>query len=199
MRLPADHIAIAVGGERVRLRPTLRAAVTLDARFGGLHLAIAAVLDGSITALADVVEATSEGRSTIPDVLRSLEEMPLRKGIEAFTDPVLNVLCAFVGRDNETDRKPETGKPVTFAEYHERLFEIATGWLGWAPDTAWCATPSEILAAYRGKLEMLQAIYGSGKEPDDDPRSALDHTDDDIAEGWATLRTMAASGENRGR
>lgn len=62
-----------------------------------------------------------------------------------------------------------TGKQVTWAEVFAALYGRATGWLGWTPEQAWNATPTEIDRAYRAHLEKLKAIHGGGsdeKEPD---------------------------------
>lgn len=49
MQLAADEITITVGGERVHLRPTLRAAFRLERRHGGFDKIMKAILQGSLT------------------------------------------------------------------------------------------------------------------------------------------------------
>ena len=57
-----------------------------------------------------------------------------------------------------------SGKPVTWLEFYADLYENATGWLGWTPNQAWNATPTENCRAYAGHVAKLKAIHGSGEE-----------------------------------
>jgi hypothetical protein len=56
---------------------------------------------------------------------------------------------------------------MSFTEYHAKLFRLATGWLGWTPEAAYDATPTEITEAYKGRLELLSAVFGSGDQGED--------------------------------
>ena len=41
---------------------------------------------------------------------------------------------------------------------------MATGWLGWSPDTAWNATLPEIINAFEGHTDKLKALCGGDDE-----------------------------------
>jgi hypothetical protein len=57
-----------------------------------------------------------------------------------------------------------SGKPVAWADFYADQFAKATGWLGWTPEQAWNATPTEIDRAYSAHIAKLKAIHGSGEE-----------------------------------
>jgi hypothetical protein len=198
MRLASDEITIRVSDATVRLRPTLRAALRLERRYGGFEAIVRAIADGNLTVIADVIRETSTRLSDIPDILETVGLMPLRIGLECLTEPLIQHVFALAGFDKEnaeeSDRQP-SGKPMSFAEYHEKLFGIATGWLGWSPETAWDATPSEIIVAYQGKLDMLKAVFGSSKEAE--PEQAAEPTFERDRASWSALKLSALAGGNR--
>jgi hypothetical protein len=185
MRLADDDIQVRVGAATAYLRPSLRAAFRLERRYGFAKL-LAAIQDGNLTIMADVIRETADDGQASPGMLDALGDLPLRDGIGGLRGPVLQVVLGLAGAD-EKEAKPATGTPVSFEEYHARLFRIATGWLGWPPETAWKATPSEIIAAYEGRSELLQAIFGGKSEeeiPTGPDQSQLDR------EGLSELRAM---------
>ena len=80
------------------------------------------------------------------------------------------------------------GLPGPHGDAHAHL----PGWLGWAPEQAWNATPAEITEAYKGRRELLSAMFGSGSsndntitKPDEQTRSRLN------AIGDLSVTTMA--------
>lgn len=154
------------------------------------------ILDGNLTIMAEVIEESADAPSAVPAILNALDAMPLRRGVETLIPPLVNHVLALAGVDPDADAtppKPErAGEAIPFADYFERLFTIATGWLLWPPEAAWNATPAEITAAYKGRLEMLKAIHGGAA---DDPPPAFDDARDE--DGFAQLKFMAASGQNR--
>jgi len=81
-------------------------------------------------------------------------------------------VLALADTGNPSKSGGQSGKPLTFAEFHKQLFQIATGWLGWSPGQAWEATASEILLAYEGHIEKLRAIHGGSAEEEWTPESA---------------------------
>lgn len=54
---------------------------------------------------------------------------------------------------------------VEDGSYVDRLFSIATGWLGWSPDTAWRTPLPELFMAMDARLEWVQMTspFGKGK------------------------------------
>ena len=169
MVLAHDEIEITVDGTVIFLRPTLRAAMRLERKHGGFDKIVAAIFDGSFTAMADVIEECAERRSTlIPAALRDAAVHGGLASLHGQLAPSLVSLVfslAGVDQDEKSTAKPTEAAKITFAEFHERLFKIATGWLDWTPQTAWNATPAEITAAYAGKIDMLKAIHGAAEKP----------------------------------
>jgi hypothetical protein len=57
----------------------------------------------------------------------------------------------------QSDGEDEAGaERIPFPVYFTTLL------LGWSPTVAWEATPAEITEAYRGKRELLAAMFGGG-------------------------------------
>lgn len=171
------------GAKAVSLRPSLGAAATLEGRYGFPTL-FEAVGDGNLTVIADVIETSSD----CEEFLKAITGIPLieimRNVIEATTQHIL----ALAGADQDQAKsEPRSGETMPFAEYHKRLFQLGTGWLGWSPSVTWQSTPSEILRAYGAHVEQLQAIYGTSNE---DRRTAPDTSALDRV-GLARLKAMS--------
>lgn len=150
MRLAANTFALQLGDKSYDLKPSLRAAFQLHRKYGFPEL-YQAIADGSFTAIMDLITATSEvtpiaSISTILDAREQLLEFVL-------------ILSGAEASDEKT-----SGKPMPFDEYFTKLFQIGTGWLGWTPEDTWDATPAEIMNAHAGRLDMLKAVFGSGKD-----------------------------------
>ncbi len=181
MRVGADTISIEIAGEAFELRPSLRACLRLTDRHG-LSALFKAVSEFNVGILLDMLkEATGK-----PALL--LDEIAKRGvGFTYFrlTETLSKFVLAIAGVDPDKPAAPEAkpGKPLTPAEYHSQLFEIATGWLGWPPEQAWHATPAEILAAQKGRTDLvtdiLKAVFGTRS---DGNKSALAYTPEKLAE-----------------
>jgi hypothetical protein len=166
MRL-ATEITIALGGETIALSPTLRAAFHLEQRHSGFEKVIKGIMDGSLTMIADVIAESCDRFRSATAVVAALGAQPIGAVMQTLTAPVLKHVFGLMGIDEEAKPQRETGERLTFAEYHTRLFQIATGHLGWTPDAAWNATPAEIIEASKGRnnfiTDLLTTIFGSGK------------------------------------
>ncbi|WP_441280175.1 hypothetical protein [Bradyrhizobium sp. 63_E2_N1_3] len=151
MRLAANTFALQLGNGSFDLKPSLRAAFQLHHKHGFPEL-YQAILDGSYTASMDLITATSDVTpvASIRDILDAREQL-------------LELVLILSGADQSGDQK-SIGKPMTFDEYFTKLFQIGTGWLSWSPSQTWDATPAEIMSAHTGRLDMLKAIFGSGKD-----------------------------------
>lgn len=150
MRLAANTFALQVGDKSYDLKPSLRAAFHLHRRYGFQEL-YQAIADGSFTAIMDLITATSEVTPVAPisTILDAREQL-------------LEFVLILSGAEPSDGRS--SGKPMTFDDYFDKLFQIGTGWLGWTPDDTWDATPAEIMNAHTGRLDMLKAVFGSGKD-----------------------------------
>jgi hypothetical protein len=165
MRLAPDDIVVSIGNQSIELRPSLRAATRLAQHYAGLAPILTAILDGNVTIMADLIREGADTDTDIPDLLEDVGARGLGITLDQLAEPLVQFVLALAGHDDTAAPTTKaSGKPMPFADYHKRLFSIATGWLGWSPADAWHATPAEIIAAYDGRLEMLKAIYGSNEE-----------------------------------
>lgn len=153
MRL-ADDTTITIAGEAVVLRPTLRAAIRLERRYGGFSKLASAIMDGSLSAASDVIGENYDHPMLANRIFDA--------GLDTLREPLLAYVmaCAGIDPDDKPDSAQAGGKTVPFSEYLTGLYRIATGWLGWTPDTALDATPAEIQEAHKGRVDMLRAIFG---------------------------------------
>lgn len=162
-----DTIVIRLAGEEIILRPSLRYAMRLERLRGGFATLTKGVMDGSLSAAVEIIRDHYEHPFLENQVLEALDML---KG------PLLDYLGACLGVDPD-DKSGKTSnaktEAVAFAEYLTSLYRIGTGWLGWTPAETLYATPAEIKEAYRGRMEMLKAIFGSGdgKDKADTPAS----------------------------
>jgi len=164
MRLADDEITIKLDHETIYLRPSLRAAFRLERRHGGFDKIIRGIADGNFSIMADVIREGADPRSSFAAFLDCIDELPLRLAIERISEPLIAYVMTLTGVDSgETSEPKPDAERIPFAEYHTRLFRLATGWLGWTPADAWEATPAEITEAYQGRLDLLSAMFGSGK------------------------------------
>lgn len=161
MQLAPTPITIELNGEAYALRPSLRAAYQLERRhtYAGTLTAIA---ETNLNIIADLVELGSGDR----DARYALAYEIDRNGVAAVARLRLALtafLAALIGADEgEADQPAEQSQSaLTYAAFYDRLFAIGSGWLGWTPEETWNATPAEILAAHQGRIDLLQAIFGS--------------------------------------
>ncbi|RXF69232.1 hypothetical protein [Hansschlegelia zhihuaiae] len=193
--LAAEEITIRIDGERIVLRPTLRVALRLERRHEGLAALVDKIQDGDLAAIADVLREHSPAWSDVPSFIESLG-VPhgLFAGVRHLIPALIAHVYSLAGVDleDETDT-PSTGSRLasreTFAEHLEGLFKVATGWLGWSPETAWSSTPAEIRAAQAGFIDLQNALRGvAPKKPD---HRTLDDKFADVFLGLST-RAQAA-------
>lgn len=132
MRLAPDTIAISTGLELVELRPSLRAATRIARRYDGFAAVIDAIVDGNLTVMADLIREGSEGAAGLADLIEDIGHDGLGLTLAQLTQPLTRFVMELVGFDPDAETDPHpTGEPIPFAVYFRRLFQIATGWLGW--------------------------------------------------------------------
>jgi hypothetical protein len=181
-----EDIIVSIGDDRIVLRPSLRAAVQLE-RAHGLNSLLNAVLDGNASTMAALISSTTGGACTADVILSRMMRAGLLVTVEALKPSLVALVLALLGADPDDENEAKSDGPSrTVAEAQKHLFGIATGAIGWTPAEAWQATPLEILAAWRGRVELLKAIFGSKEEEAPQERPGLD--DDAFA---ASIRARA--------
>lgn len=160
MTLAARSISVEIGGEVIRLRPTLRAAMRLEADHGLAEL-FRLLSQGSMTATTAILAEHVDRLPavTVHDAIRLAPK--LADHLAALLD---------FGPQPKRKAKP-TGKPVVLADEFARLFAIGSGVLGWTPADTWASSPAEILAAHNGRIEfvdqILVTVFGSKDATDE--------------------------------
>jgi hypothetical protein len=170
MRLAADPITIEIAGEAFELRPTLRAATRLARRYGDFATLYRRIIADHVSVVSDVIREGSGAPHAAADFLTACELPGLGALLATLKLPLMRYVLALAGHDDNGNEPPATtGKPITLAEYHVELFAIGTGWLGWSPEQTWTSTPAEILAAQRGRsdliVDVLKSVFGSTDKP----------------------------------
>jgi hypothetical protein len=157
-----EEVRIAHGGSTVTLRPTLRAAVTLEARFGFPTL-FRALDEGSFTIISEIIRVSKfESSTDAAAFLSSQCGRPLSPFFQAVRAPLTEFVSMLTPAPDPMARKTlGSGKPMPWSDYYAALYGQATGWLGWTPEQTWNATPTEIDRAYAAHIEMLKSIHGS--------------------------------------
>lgn len=188
LRPAYDEITLALGAHPVRLRPSLRAAshfVRLDG-FTDLPRRIA---DFHLGTIRDLITVAATDRQEASAFLDQIDTTPLKIVADAVTAPMLALVAGFVPASDKEDAKPaKTGNPMPWPAVYKELYRKATGWLGWTPEQAWNATPTEINEAFAGHIEQLKAIHGSSddNQPKHYPRQEV--SPGEVKAGLAQLR-----------
>ncbi|MFC3322620.1 hypothetical protein [Mesorhizobium cantuariense] len=178
----------------MRLRPSLRAATTLQHKHG-LGGIVRGLEHGDFGIIADIVMAATDD----PAAYRIFLEIVAEKGVRHLPllyDDLSRFVAICFGIDADAEHPAETrekaGKEFSIEAGLEQFFEIGTGWLGWSPADTWAATPAEIIVAQRGLVTKLKAIHGSAEDndkPEYDPREPV--SPQQVREGIATLRALS--------
>lgn len=160
LRPAHDEVSIERGlSRRVRLRASLRAASHLERTYGFERL-FRQVDEFHYGTIRDVIMITAIDRQEPVDFLEAFSTEPLIKFIAAVRDPIADLCRAFIPHADQGSTI-STGTPMAWPDVYRELYRTATGWLGWTPDAAWSATPTEINEAFAGHIAMLKAIHGS--------------------------------------
>lgn len=176
-----------VGHETIRLRASLRASYRLERQFGGFDKIVKAIEANNLSVMSRVIAECSEEKTDIADLLDSGGALSIRIALEHIAGPLISHVGILAGFDPDAPKGQGDGggERMSFEEYHTRLFGLATGWLGWSPDDAWNATPAEITEAYKGRVEMLGAMFGNSTK--DKPTTTKSNA--------ATRRRLSALGD----
>lgn len=171
MRLASEDILIKIDGESITLRPSLRAGLRLTRKYETLAAIANGIAEGSFTVISDVIANGSLYPNACERLFSDIDQQPLSRVLAILQKPLIDFAVSLAGtNDDDSDTKPE-GETTSFVEHYERLFGIATGHLGWSPAEAWNATPTEVLAAHKGRVVLLEMIFGTGEKKPGKPLS----------------------------
>lgn len=169
-------ITLAHGGNTVRLRPSLQAAMRLERLHNGFAALFRRIEAFDTDTIRTVILIAATDHLEAEAFLAAMARQPLAPFQEAAQGP-LEALCAALLPEaaNTPKRKatPAPSKPVPWVDAFADLFAMATGVLHWTPQTAWQATPTEIATAFNAHLAMLEALHGTS---DDKPEPEEPYT-----------------------
>jgi hypothetical protein len=166
MRLADDEFKLDLGTRSFTLRPTLRAAFALNLKHDGFQSLSRSIAEGSFSACDDLISASCTNDRLWTDYT-VMGDMKAVREVLAARDQLLEFVLILAGANSKSDEPAKAGKPISFEEYHTKLFQIGTGWLLWTPEATWNATSAEIINAHIGRRAMLTAVYG-GKRDDEE-------------------------------
>lgn len=165
---PAYDVALEYGGHTVFLRASLRAATYLEALHNGFPALLTKVTQGHTGTLRQIILNSATDRSAAQNLLGTMKGAKLIGVQRVLITSAFALLTALMTPDHAKGQaeaaKAPTGKPIEWADLYADLYKIATGWLGWTPDTAWNATLPEIMQAFDGHIEQLKAVHGSADD-----------------------------------
>lgn len=163
-----EEVTIAHGNYAVTLRPSLRAATILEKRFG-FEALLQASAQFNLTIISEIIlVSVSSSNQSAAAFLSSLRGRPLSHFSVALRRPLADLVSMFIPAPDPT-AKPSFGKPTPLDDLYADLYAVATGGLGWTPEQAWNATPTEINRAYDAHVDylvMTGVLKRDGKEPD---------------------------------
>ena len=191
-----EQVMIVHGGDAVTLRPSLRAAVILVERHGFPAL-FRALDDFNLTIISEIILTASIKRQDAAAFLSSYAGNPLFPFFLTIREPLAE-LVSMLQPAPDPKAKPSTGKgkPMTWMEVYSALYGVATGWLGWTPETAWNATPTEIDRAHAAHIERLVTtgiIIRDKEQSTHDPREEV--AEQEVKSGLAQLKANAKRGK----
>lgn len=131
------------------------------------------ITEFNLGTIRDLITVTATDRQEAAAFIDQIGHTPLQAVSDAVTVPMLALVAGFIPAADD-DAKPgdqkTAPKPMPWPKVYRELFRTATGWLGWTPEAAWNATPTEINEAVAGLYDKLKAIHGApDKDADQKP------------------------------
>ena len=198
---PAYDVPLSYGVTTVWLRPSLRAATIIEKMDGGFPAILHKIQQTNLSTLKAIISAACTSRQDEKAILAALADQPLAGIQSAVIGPCMTLIAALmmpsIGSGDDTAKPSTNAKPIAWSDLYADLFKMATGWLGWSPDTAWNATLPDIIQAFEGHTDKLKALHGGDDEEEsgisEEQRQAnieagLDPEFDRV--GYAALRGM---------
>ncbi|SOC23184.1 phage tail assembly chaperone [Rhodobacter maris] len=181
----SEEVTVYHGGLAVVLRPSLRAAMTLERLREGWPGLLLALGQFDLRSVQAIIRASAVDRNAAEALLASFAVAPITVVKEAVSAPLCALLALFLAPAQEEsgqDAKPGSGSSKPWAEAYGELYRFGTGWLGWTPAETWAATPTEIAQALEGKLAHLIAMNGGESSAGPSGPTPTDYTPERLRE-----------------
>ena len=165
-----DEATIHHGKLTVVLRPTLRAALRLEAMHGGWQALFRRVDQFDTATVREIIRLTATDRQAAEELLGTFQHASLTIMRNAVSEPVGELLALFlIGDDEDPDESQDDTQgapqsPVAWSKTYRQLYQIGTAWCGWTPAETWAATPNEITQALAGHVAKLTATSGASND-----------------------------------
>lgn len=164
--LHAQAVTLSYAGNSLALVPSLRAATYLERLHDGYPALLQRVQAFDTGTIRAIVTSAASDQQEAKAFLAAIKDAPLALVRDMILAPAFVLITALmtpVAKQGEAAKAP-TGKPVAWSDLYADLYQIATGWLGWPPATAWNATLIEITSAFDGHIAMLKAVHGGAAD-----------------------------------
>lgn len=155
---PAHENTLRHGDYAVTLRASLRAAVALENLPGGIPGAWDSLMRQTYTGIRAVILATATDRAEAFFLLSSLSSKPLASFLGHAQAACLELLVNLLPEPDEPAPASTSAKPMALRDYLAELFKFGTAILEWPPSEVWHASPAEIDAILRARLDRLEAM-----------------------------------------
>lgn len=198
-----DEIVLEHGSHAVILRPSLRAASTLERSHDGFELLARRIDEFHTGTVREIIMTAATDRKDAAAFLRSLESKSLLTFQRIAQAPLFRLCAGFIPAADPTATPSPNAKPMPWRDVYRELFRTATGWLHWTPEAAWNATPTEINEAFAGHVAMLKALYGGEDDKPAESKPNPEQAARNIADGLdpefdrAGLRALKARHQGR--
>lgn len=197
-RPACDEIVLEHGSNAVRLRPSLRAASTLERSHDGFELLARRIDEFHTGTVREIIMTAATDRKDAAVFLRSLESKSLLTFQRIAQAPIARLFAGFIPAADPKATPSPNDKPKPWREFYRDLYRYATGWLHWTPEAAWNATPTDITEALAGFGEMMEAQHGAAEDKPADRKPNPEQASRNVADGLdpefdrAGLRAMKA-------
>jgi hypothetical protein len=165
-------IELSHGGNTVRLRPSLQAAMRLERLHDGFAPLFRRIEAFDTQTVRNVILIAATDQSAAERFLAWAARQPLATFQDVAQSPMMALCEALLPNAANTPKRKgaqASAKPVPWVEAFADLFAIATGVLHWTPQAAWQATPTEIATAFNAHIAMLEAMHGTNDDPEEQP------------------------------
>ncbi len=179
-----DAITLSYGPHAIALRPSLRAASFLERLHDGFPALVGKIEEFDTKTIAAIITATAD-REAAQALFIYASKHPLATFRQATQAPLIALVTALLPRPKETPKGTASAStaahdPQPWKDVFADLYGLATGWLGWTPDTAWHATPQEITDAFTAHVEKLKAIHGAAEDDEDTASTSATYSTDQL-------------------